>query len=136
MARILVVDDEPMVLDLLQKALTRKGHEVIKADGGRKAIQLFRQDHPDLTILDLNLPDINGIDVLREIRSVDPHTPVIILTGAGTEDLEKQARALGATDFLKKGFSLHELGAALKRVLKQPGGADPTSSGPENHRAR
>ncbi|MGH7206854.1 MAG: response regulator [Nitrospiraceae bacterium] len=136
MARIRVVDDEPMVLDLLQKALTRKGHEVLTADSGRKAIELFRQDRPDLTILDLNLPDINGIDVLREIRSVDPHAPVIILTGAGTEALENQARALGVTDFLQKGFSLHALGAALNRILKQPGQADPTASGPENPRAR
>ena len=136
MARILVVDDEPMMLDLLHITLTRKGHAVLKADRGRKAIQLFRQDHPDLTILDLNLPDINGIDVLREIRSVEPHTPVIILTGAGREDLENQARALGVTDFLRKGFSLHELGAALNRVLKQPGQADPPSSGPKTPRAR
>ena len=136
MARMLVVDDEPMMRDLLQKTLTRKGHEVIAVEGGRKAIQLFRQDRPALTILDLNLPDINGIDVLREIRSVDPHTPVIILTGAGTEDLEQQARALGVTDILKKGFSLHELGAALKRVLKQPGGADPAAPSLETPRAR
>ena len=136
MARMLVVDDEPMMLDLLKKALTHKGHEVTTADSGRKAIQLFRQDRPDVTILDLNLPDINGIEVLREIRLIDPHTPVIILTGAGTEDLEKQARALGVTDFLQKGFSLHALGAALKRVLKEPGQADPTASRPENPRAR
>ena len=136
MARILVVDDEPMMRDLLQITLTRKGHEVLSADGGRKAIQRFRQEHPDLTILDLNLPDINGIDVLREIRSVDPHATVIILTGAGREDLEQEARALGVTDFLQKGFSLHELGAALNRVLKQPGQADPPASGPETPRAR
>ena len=136
MARILVVDDEPMMRDLLQITLTRKGHEVLSADGGRKAIQRFRHEHPDLTILDLNLPDINGIDVLREIRSVDPHATVIILTGAGREDLEQEARALGVTDFLQKGFSLHELGAALNRVLKQPGQADPPSSGPKTPRAR
>lgn len=136
MARMLVVDDEPMMRDLLHKTLTRKGHEVIAVDSGRKAIQLFRQDRPALTILDLNLPDINGIDVLREIRSVDPHTPVIILTGAGTEDLEQQARALGVTDILKKGFSLHELGAALQRILKQPGQAGQTASGPENPGAK
>lgn len=134
MARILVVDDEPMVLDLLKKTLTRKGHEVLTAQDGRGAIQLFRQDHPDLTILDLNLPDINGLEVLREIRSIDPHIPVIILTGAGTEDLEKQARARGVTDFLPKGFSLHELGAALQRILNQPGKTDPTASDPENQR--
>ncbi len=136
MARIRVVDDEPMMLDLLKKALTHKGHEVLTAESGRKAIQLFRQDRPDVTILDLNLPDINGIEVLREIRSVDPHAPVIILTGAGTEDLEQQARALGVTDILKKGFSLHALGAALQRILKQPEQADPPPSGPENPRAR
>jgi DNA-binding response OmpR family regulator len=131
MARILVVDDEESIRDLLQTVLTRKDHEVITADDGRKAIQVFRQDCPDVTILDLKLPDTNGIEVLRQIRAVDPHTPVLILTGVGTEASENQARILGATDFLHKGFSLHALGAALSRALKQPGGADSTAFNPK-----
>lgn len=121
MARILVVDDEPMMLNLLRTILTRLGHEVLMASGGQQAVELFRRDRPQVTILDLNLPDLNGIEVLRQIHGTDPQASVIILTGAGTEAMEKQARQLGVTDFLQKGFSLHGLGEALRRVMKQPG---------------
>jgi len=71
------------------------------------------------TILDLNLPDMHGIEVLTEIRVVDPHAPVLIWTGAGTEGVEQEARHRGVTEYLVKGFSLHEFGAALTRVLQQ-----------------
>lgn len=129
MARILVVDDEPMMLSLLRTILTRLGHEVLMASGGQQAVELFRRDRPQVTILDLNLPDLNGIEVLRQIHEADPQASVIILTGAGTEAMEKQARELGVTDFLQKGFSLHGLGEALRRVMKQQNQtAAPTSS--------
>ena len=129
MARILVVDDEPMMLNLLRTILIRLGHEVRMASDGRQAVEMFRRDRPQVTILDLNLPDLNGIDVLRQIHGTDPQAAVIILTGAGTEAMEKQARELGVTDFLQKGFSLHGLGEALRRVMKQQNQtAAPTSS--------
>jgi DNA-binding response OmpR family regulator len=63
---------------------------------------------------------MDGLAVLREIRTIDPQAPVIMLTGAGAAEREKQARELGVTEFLAKGFSLHELGAALNQVVKQP----------------
>jgi len=121
MAKILVIDDEPSMLDLLNTVLRRKGHEVILAERGRKGVQLFQQEHPHVTILDLKMPDMDGLAVLREIQTLDPHAPVIILTGFGTEEREREARELGVTEFLQKGFSLHNLGAALDRVLKQMG---------------
>ena len=80
-----------------------------------------------MTILDFEMPDIDGLEVLRQIRAIDPHAPVIMLTGVATEAREKQARELGVTDFLAKGFSLHELGATLNQVLKQP---DPVAGKP------
>ena len=129
MARILVVDDELMMLSLLRTILIRLGHEVFMASDGQEAIAKFQTDRPQITILDMNLPDLNGIEVLQQIRGVDPKAPVIILTGAGTEAMEQQARALGVTDFLQKGFSLHGLGEALRRAMKQQNQpAAPTSS--------
>ena len=119
MARILVVDDEAMVVNLFEGILRRLGHEVVAASTGRMGIEAYRRHRPMATILDLHLPDMNGIEVLTEIRAVDPCAPVIIWTGAGTEAWEQQARQRGVTEFLVKGFSLHELGAALQRVLKQ-----------------
>jgi len=71
-----------------------------------------------VTILDLKMPDMDGLVVLKEIRTFDPNAPVIILTGFGTEESVRQARKLGVTEFLQKGFSLHILGAALDRVLR------------------
>ncbi len=120
MATILVVDDEPSIRDLLQTVLVRKGHEVVTAQDGQKALLLFRQDRPDVTILDLKLPDIDGINLLRQIHAVNPHHPVIILTGRGTEVDEQQARELGVIEFIQKGFSLHVLGKALLRALNYP----------------
>ncbi len=117
MARILVVDDEESVRELLCTVLSRKGHEVFLADGGQKGLDLFEKRHPQLTILDLHMPELHGIEVLRRIRSLDPHTPVIILTGYSTVEAESVARMLGVTQFLQKGFSLHELGAAVREAL-------------------
>ncbi|MGQ0810193.1 MAG: response regulator [Nitrospiraceae bacterium] len=119
MARILVIDDEPSILDLLRTILVRRGHEVVTASSGQRGLARFREDRPRLTILDLKLPDMGGVQVLKDIRAFDPEAAVVILTGAGTDELEAQAKRLGAVDFLQKGFSLHALGEVLNRVLKE-----------------
>jgi len=116
-ANILIVDDDEKIRGLLQVMLGRKGHHVITASYGRKGIELFCRERPHVMILDFEMPDMDGLGVLREIRAVDLQAPVIMLTGAGSEEREKQARELGVTEFLAKGFSLHELGAALNLVL-------------------
>lgn len=120
MANILAVDDDEKIRGLLHVMLRRKGHHVVTAGYGQKGIELFRRERPHVTILDFEMPDMDGLAVLREIRAVDPKAPVIMLTGAGTAEREKQARELGVTEFLAKGFSLHELGAALNLVLQPP----------------
>ncbi len=121
MAKILVIDDEPSILDLFDTVLRRKGHEVVLAELGQKGLKLFQQERPHVTILDLEMPDMDGCAVLREIRTLDPKAPVIIQTGFGTEEREWQAREFGAAEFIPKGLSLHFLGAALDRVLTQIG---------------
>jgi CheY-like chemotaxis protein len=113
MARILVVDDEPLVLNLFETILKRLGHEVLTASSGRKGIEVYRRYRPVGTILELNLPDINGVEVLTQIRTVDPQAPVMIWTEADTQGLEQEARQRGVTEFLLKGFSPPELAAAL-----------------------
>jgi len=120
MARILVIADEPRIRDVLHAALQQKGHEMALAESGSSGVERFRQERPDVTILDLHLPHLNGLAVLTEIRSIDPHAPVIILTGVGTETEEQQARVLGVSEVLRKGYSLHALGETLNRVLNQP----------------
>ena len=117
MANILAVDDDEKIRELLHVMLRRKGHHVSTAINGQQGIELFRRERPHVTILDFEMPDMDGLAVLREIRAVDPQAPVIMLTGAGSDERKKQARELGVTAFLAKGFSLHELGEALNLVL-------------------
>lgn len=117
MANILIVDDDEKICNLLHTFLRRKGHQVRTVSDGRKGVAAYRQEHPHVTILDFEMPEMDGLAVLRELRALDPKAPVIMLTGAGTDAREKQARELGVTDFLAKGFSLHELGAVLHSVL-------------------
>lgn len=121
MPRLLIIDDEEGIRGLLQTVLTRKGHEVFLAENGHKGVDIFKRKRPHVTILDLHMPDMNGLDVLIRLRAIDPRAGVIILTGFSTDEKEEQARTLGANDFLKKGFSLFELGEALKRVTARVG---------------
>ena len=120
MATILAVDDDEKIRELLHVMLRRKGHHVVTANNGQQGIELFRRERPHVTILDFEMPDMDGLAVLRAIRAVDSQASVIMLTGAGSDERKQQARALGVTEFLTKGFSLHELGAALNLVLLPP----------------
>ncbi len=121
MAKILVIDDEEGIRNLLDTLLRRKGYDIVLAESGRKGLELFRREHPDVIVLDLKMPEMDGLTVLQQLRSLDPKQPVIILTGAGTPEAERQVRALGVTEFVEKEFSLHLLGDSLKRLLNHPG---------------
>ena len=120
MAKILVIDDEPSIRDLLDTLLSRKGYDVILTDSGQKGLEVFRRARPDVVVLDLKMPGMDGLTVLQQVRSLNPTQPVIMLTGAGTPEAELQARALGVTEFVEKAFSLHLLGDSLKRLLNTP----------------
>ena len=120
MAKILVIDDEPGIRELLDTLLRRKGYDVVLAESGQKGLELFHQERPDVIVLDLKMPGMDGLTVLQQVRSLDPRKPVIVLTGAGTAEAEQQVRALGVTEYVEKEFSLHLLGDALKRLLDDP----------------
>lgn len=123
MSKILVIDDEEGIRSLLDTLLSRKGYEVVLAESGRKGLELFRREHPDVVVLDLKMPEMDGVSVLKEIHRVDLKQPVIVLTGAGTPETEQQLSALGVTEFVEKEFSLHHLGDSLKRLLPTSGPA-------------
>jgi len=103
---VLVVDDEESIRDLIRRKLTREGRHVLLAAGGQEAIEVFRRHRPDITILDLHMPEMNGIEVLRQIRAVDPQAIVMIFTGADMEASAREASELGVTEFVQKGLSL------------------------------
>ena len=117
MTKILVIDDEEGIRDLLDTLLRRKGYDVVLAESGPKGLEIFRRERPDVVVLDLKMPGMDGFTVLRQVRSLNPSQPVIILTGAGTAETEQQVRALGVTEYVEKEFSLHLLGDSLKRLL-------------------
>ena len=127
MATILTVDDDEKILALLQVVLTRRGHHVVTASSGSEAMEMFQRERPLITILDLQMPNMNGLSVLQQIREQDSAAVVIILTGVDMAQFEPDARRLGATEVLQKGFSLHTIGDTVSRVLAQ---ANPVRNAP------
>lgn len=131
MITILIVGDDQMNCDLLQNVFMRHGYRVISATSGRDGLNLFRKHAPRVTLLDLRMPEMDGLTVLKEIRAIDPHAPVIILGGGAAEVQENQARALRVTDFIRKSLSLDILVEAVNRVSQLPAqpNAPPIPSG-------
>ncbi len=125
-ARILVVDDERAVLDLLVYNLNKAHYEVLTAVNGRQALDLARQSRPDLVLLDLMLPEIDGLDVCRQLRS-ESRMPVIMLTARGEEVDRVVGLELGADDYVTKPFSMRELMARVKAVLRRSQPGEPES---------
>jgi len=117
-AKILVIDDEPNGRALLDMRLRHQGYDVFFADNGWKGLELYRQEHPDVIVLDLRMPELEGITVLKEIRRVDLKQPVIIWTGDTSPGVEQQVRALGVSEFMVKGSSMKLLVDTLKCLLK------------------
>ncbi len=125
--RILVVDDEPEIRRFLRASLKSHNHEVLEADTGACAITAVREDHPDLMILDLGLPDIDGVVITRRVRTWS-HIPIIILSVRGREEDKIEALNAGADDYLTKPFGVGELIARIRVVMRRVGnlGTQPT----------
>ncbi len=118
MAKILVIDDDRSVRRLLETFLRRKGYEVVLADTGQRGLELFRHECPDIIVLDLKMPGMDGLTVLQRLRQLDRAQPVIMFTGTWTPKVEQQVRALGVTELVNKACSQEHLEAALTRALK------------------
>ena len=116
MKKILVIDDEPGIRSLLSAILEQKGFEVIHAENGENGLALFRQERPDVTILDFKMPEMDGLAVLKALRAVNQEALVVIFTGAASER-EEEFRALRGVTFIRKEFSFHRLGDTLKCLL-------------------
>jgi two-component system response regulator VicR len=117
-ARILVVDDEPPIVDMLSYNLQRANYEVITAHDGEEALTKARQEQPDLIILDLMLPRLDGLEVCRALRR-ERDVPIIMLTARDSEVDRVVGLELGADDYVVKPFSVRELMARVKSVLRR-----------------
>jgi two-component system KDP operon response regulator KdpE len=116
-ARVLVVDDEPSILKVVQVNLVRHEFRVDTAETGLQALDAYARLHPDLVLLDLGLPDIEGMEVIRQIRS-HSSTPIVVLSVRGAEHDKVQALDLGADDYLTKPFGVEELLARVRVALR------------------
>jgi len=121
--RILVVDDEPAVSDLLAYNLRKAHYEVLLASDGREALRLARELSPDLILLDLMIPFVDGLDVCRELRKTS-EVPIIMITARGEEIDRVVGLELGADDYVTKPFSVRELMARIKAVLRRSDSVD------------
>jgi len=115
--KVLVIDDEPPIRKLLRMGLTAQGYQVIEASNGKMALDLLNQT-PDLVILDLGLPDIQGHDLLRMIRARNEAVPLVVLSNRGDEAGKVQALDFGADDYVTKPFGMEELLARMRAALR------------------
>ncbi|HEY2227997.1 MAG TPA: response regulator transcription factor [Xanthobacteraceae bacterium] len=115
--KILVVDDEPPIRKLLRMGLTTQGYEVLEASNGKTSLELLAKK-PDLIILDLGLPDIAGLELLRMIRVRNESVPIVVLSSRGDEAGKVQALDFGADDYVTKPFGMDELVARMRAALR------------------
>jgi two-component system alkaline phosphatase synthesis response regulator PhoP len=122
-ARILIVDDEEDILELLKYNISKEGFDVISAENGEEGLALAHSHAPDLIVLDLMMPGIDGLDVCKKLKAEDDTRaiPVIMLTAKGTESDIIVGLELGADDYVSKPFSPKVLMARIKSVLRRSG---------------
>ena len=129
--RVLMVDDEAQFRKTTRKILSKKGFEAILAASGEEALEQL-SEHPDVVVLDIKMPGMNGHQVLKEIRRRNPELPVIMLTGHGSRPSAREARVAGAFDYLSKPCDINLLAAKIKEAYgyaQQPGSAEEKSLG-------
>ena len=119
MKKVLITDDEIEIVEFLSSFLKRKNVQVTVATDGSKALQLFQEQHPDLVLLDIGIPILDGLKVLEKIKKERPDVKVIMVTGKGDQDSIAQADKLGADDYLTKPLELSELYSVVAKYLTE-----------------
>ncbi len=115
--KILIIDDEKHLCWALEKAMRQEGYQALSATSGKKGLELIKEESPSLVILDLKMPEMDGLEVLRKAREIQPGLPVIMLTAHGTIETAIEAMKIGAVDYLTKPFDLEELKIVIKQNL-------------------
>lgn len=127
-AKVLVVDDEESLVDMLQTALRFTGYEVSSAGSGFDALRSVKESRPDLIVLDVNMPDLDGFEVCRRIRRDGVDSPVIFLTARDTPEDLRTGFSHGGDDYLTKPFSLEELSLRMEAILRRVRGTGAASN--------
>src|SRR6187401_1333061 len=118
MARVLVVDDKEMMRDSVATILARRGHTAVSCSSAKQALERLAEKAPDAVITDLQMPDMNGLELLGEIRKADEQLPVIVMTAFGTVETAVQAMKNGAFDYVTKPFSGDEVAMTIDRAIE------------------
>lgn len=117
MPKVMIVDDAQFMRLRLSKLLTEHGYEIVEAENGEQAVELYRSARPDAVLMDITMPHKDGLQALAEIRAYDPQANVIMLTALGQQSMVLQAVQSGAKDFVVKPFDPARLMKALEKVL-------------------
>ena len=118
-ARLLIVDDEPDMVENCARILGRAGYDCLTATDPRRALGMIESERPDLLLTDLKMPDVDGMELLRHARELDPAMPVIMITAFATIESAVAAVREGAFDYLPKNFSVDQLTVTVERALRQ-----------------
>jgi two-component system chemotaxis response regulator CheY len=117
MAKILVVDDAEFLRVRISKMLSSEGHEIIEAENGVKAVETYKSARPDVVLMDITMPEMDGLAALREIRSYDSAAKVVMLTALGQESVVLEAIKAGARDFVVKPFEKERVLSAVAKLV-------------------
>jgi CheY-like chemotaxis protein len=120
MPKILLVEDEKTMAENLKNVFTIKGYQVVIAQTGKDAIELYQKENPDVVLLDLGLPDMNGRDVLKDIKSKRPDLKVVVVSGYADKGVPEELTKLGADYFLSKPVLPSKLYGVLNEVFSKP----------------
>jgi len=113
MRKVLIVDDEPQAVELLEEFLTAKGYAVVGASGGEEALRKLKEERPHLMLLDIRMPVMGGLEVLRRAREIDREVGIVMVTAVNEESMGREALRMGAYDYITKPLDLDY----LERVL-------------------
>lgn len=117
MAKILVVDDAQFLRLRISKMLNQSGHDTLEAENGKRAVELYQSDHPDVVLMDVTMPEMDGLDALKHIRTFDANARVVMLTALGQESVVLEAIRAGAKDFVVKPFEASRVLSAINKII-------------------
>lgn len=123
MKKVLIVDDQNGIRVLLVEVFSSEGYQTFQAANGKLALEIVRSESPDLVLLDMKIPGMDGLDILKHIKQIDPTMKVIMMTAYGELDMIKEASDLGALMHFTKPFDIDELRLAVNRFLRPPSAA-------------
>lgn len=115
--KVLIVDDEGEIVEFLSRFLQRFNIATIKANNGAQALREYNDKHPDFIFLDIQMPDMDGITILKEIKKIDDRVQVIMITGKDDKELQAKAKKYGAIDYITKPLDLSELSTKIKDYI-------------------